>query len=470
MPEKAESFLAGAARLEITPDYPVHLGGAVGVYRPARYIADPLYAHALILQLGERKLCIVSLDLVIITRDCADRIRLAAVERFGFDYDAVMVHAIQTHTAPGLGRFMVDKDFTGFPEDKHWIQGGEPRYDEMVISRAIEAIAEAARQVQPVTAGVGSGIEGRYAFNRRAINRDGSISMPWKQWAGGPTGPTWIRYIEGPIDPEVGVLFLRGNNLQPVATLLSYTCHPVHVFPKLAVSADWPGAWEEAMCASYGSGIHMVLNGCCGNINPWPPFDPDYVEDHQAMGQALASMSRKIIDTLEDVPPTHLDWKTIHLKIPFRPVPQDSLNDIQAILDAQEGPRWANAEETQVDDDWMTAASIYSAWLQAKREGVFDYEIQVFRIGDVVFVGLPGEPFVEGQLRIKLASPAIQTYVVHMINQYVGYIPIEEAIARGGHEGHVRYWSKLVPEALEMIVDAAIGLVNDLFATVPAGR
>lgn len=61
-----------------------------------------------------------------------------------------------------------------------------------------------------------------------------------------------------------------------------------------------------------------------------------------------------------------------------------------------------------------------------------EYEIQVFRIGDTAFVSLPGEPFVEGQTRIKLASPARSTYVVHCTTQYVAYIPTAEAYPRGG--------------------------------------
>ena len=38
-----------------------------------------------------------------------------------------------------------------------------------------------------------------------------------------------------------------------------------------------------------------------------------------------------------------------------------------------------------------------------------DYEIQVFRVGNAAFVSLPGEPFVEGQLAIKIASPTFPT-------------------------------------------------------------
>jgi len=47
-----------------------------------------------------------------------------------------------------------------------------------------------------------------------------------------------MRYLEGPIDPEVGVVCFRDGSLNMRSLLVNYTCHPVHVFPKPVVSAD----------------------------------------------------------------------------------------------------------------------------------------------------------------------------------------------------------------------------------------
>ncbi|MHB9130313.1 MAG: hypothetical protein ACYDBB_04365 [Armatimonadota bacterium] len=463
-------LLAGAAEIDITPCAGVHLAGAISTYRPAKMVLDPLLTKALVLEADGRKLCIVSMDLCIVTCEYCDRIRQVAAERFGFDPEAVMVHATQTHTAPGLGHFMIDQDFTCIPGESKWIRGGEIEYSNLVVERTLEAIAQAHSQLQPVDIGVGSGVEARFTFNRRAVCRDGSIAMPWKGWQGGPCGPTNILYIEGPMDPEVGVLCLRSHELTPVAMLASYTAHPVHVFPKELISADWPGAWSDAIKARYGKCTPLVLNGPCGNINPWPPFDPDYVEDHQRAGHELAKMTQHVIETMDFSSDAVLDWRVKHLKIPFREFTPEQVAELQAYFAQYPEPRWANEARTEVEEEWMVNASIYSVYLQQQREGLFDYEIQVFRIGDAVFVGLPGEPFVESALRIKLNSPAKSTYVVHMINQYIGYIPIKEAVTRGGHEGHIRYWSKLVPEALDTIVDAAREMVAELFETAAVAQ
>ena len=84
---------------------------------------------------------------------------------------------------------------------------------------------------------------------------------------------------------------------------------------------------------------------------------------------------------------------------------------------------------------------------------------------DEVVAALPGEPFAEGQLDIKLRSPAPLTIVGHMANKYVGYIPTAPACAAGGLEAHPMhvYWSKLEPTALQKIADKSVELLNELY-------
>ncbi len=463
--EATEKLRAGAAQVDITPQLGTHLAGAVGLHRPAERIIEPTCARALVFDSGGKKPCILTLDVTIITEPYTARIRKGAGE-LGFEPDAVMVHATQTHSAPPLGYFMLDEDFPPVADGYEWIRGGEKSYSDFAADRAIQAIAQADAALQPVQIGTASGIEGRMAHNRRAVRDDGTVGMPGPNVWDEPLGPTWIRYLEGPIDPELGVMCLRSDDLRTVAMLLHYTCHPVHVFPRPIVSPDWPGAWADEMQEVHGEQcVPLVLNGACGNINPWPPFDPDYVEDHRRMGQVLAETAGPVVESLQFSDEATLDWRVRHLKIPIREVPADELAWAQDILGDNPEPVWKDEKRTVVDSDWMTAASILSVHLQREREGELDYEIQALRIGDSAIVGLPGEPFVEGQLRIKMASPARLTYVAHCTTQYVGYIPTSDALTRGGHEVNTSYWAKLVPEALDMVVKATAEVLDDLFAT-----
>ncbi len=459
----------GAAQVDITPQTGVHLSGDISRHRPARLVWDPLYARAIVLGSGDRTVCILTLDVTIVTEDYTQRIRQAASEATGLQPDAIMVHAVQNHSAPSLGVFMVDPEFQGIPPEHEWIKGSEKGYSAWAADRAVEAIVKAHESLQPAQVGMGSGIEGRMAFNRRAVMRDGKVCMPGNAWPE-PLGPTHIRYIEGPIDPELGVVCLRGDSLEMPAVVASYTCHPVHVFPRPIVSGDWPGALSEELAnACAGDPVVLVVNGACGNINPWPPFDPDYVEDHRTMGRTLAQMASKVIKALEFSDEAPVDFAVRRLPIPLRELTSDDLQWARGLLDANPQPLWTDDSCTAVDSDWMVAASIWSVHLMRRRSETLDYEVQVIRIGDCAIVGLPGEPFVECGLQIKIASPTYPTYIAHCTTQYVGYIPTPDSLQRGGHEVSTRYWAKLAPEAFDMIVDGATGLLNEVFAGPDAG-
>ena len=105
-------------------------------------------------------------------------------------------------------------------------------------------------------------------------------------------------------------------------------------------------------------------------------------------------------------------------------------------------------------------------WLAGtQRDAEFPYEIQAFRIGDLGVIGLPGEPFVEGQLALKTNSAAPFLFPAHLTTHYVGYLPTRAAYARGGHEANedVTYWAKLAPGCLETVVERARTLVQELF-------
>ncbi len=455
---------AGAARIDISPPLGTHLAGDVGGYRPAEGQLDSLYASALVFESEGRRLAFLSLDVTIITQEWTDFIRAGAAG-LGFEPEAVMVHATQTHSAPPMGRFMLDEDWPWPVGEAEWLWGGEAAYSQGAAEKAVEALQKAFEAMEPVELAFGSAIEGRYAHNRRAITRDGGITMPWKSWAGGARGPVWIRYIEGPMDPEVGVMAVRNGRGELAAALLHYTCHPVHIYPKQLISADWPGAWGAAFRTRCGADcVPLVANGACGNLNPWPPFDPDYVEDHLKMGEVLAERAEAALEEALYSSEGPLDWRVARLALPLREVTKAQLAWAEGILCEHPEPEWADEGHMRTTSDWIAAASLYSVFLQYQRCATLDYEIQVLRIGNLALVGLPGEPFVEGQLAIKLASPTWPTWIAHCTTQYVGYVPTAEALRRGGHEATTRYWAKLQPDALLQIVAQTSALLEGLFS------
>lgn len=458
----------GTAMVDITPRAGTHLAGSgAGEHRPAESVLDPLHAKAVVLEAEERKLCFLALDVTIVTEEYTAQVREAASEQFGLEPEAVMVHATQTHTAPSLGYLMLDPDFPALPAEYEYVRGAERSWCDFAATRAIQAIGEASCTLQPVQVGVGSGLCDGLAFNRRGVRRDGTVCMPWPVGRKAqPLGPTQLRYMEGPTDPEVGMMCLRREDMQVAAMLLHFTCHPVNVFAARSpvVSADWPGSWAAGMQAECGAGcVPLVLNGCCGNINPWDPFDPDFVPDHRRMGAALAEMTRKVMCTLEFTDEVSLDRRVRRVPLPLKTVEPEALAEAEKMLSDHPQPKFLEDEPGRVDPAWFRAASVMSIEYMRRRSTDLPYEIQAFRVGDTAFVGLPGEPFVEGQLAIKIGSPTYPTYVAHCTSQYVGYLPTRDAHQRGGHEVNTCYWAKLVPEALDIVTKNAIEMLEEMF-------
>ena len=73
---------------------------------------------------------------------------------------------------------------------------------------------------------------------------------------------------------------------------------------------------------------------------------------------------------------------------------------------------------------------------------------------------IPAEYFTEHGLRIKMESPVEKTFVISLANGWVGYVPTVQAFSRPcGHETTNALWSKLVPEAGDLLADTALELV-----------
>jgi len=450
---------AGAAQVDITPERGIQLAGDIGRYRPVEFILDPIYAKALILESNGCKLCFLSCDLACIATEWVNKIRRLASERFGLKPEAIMIHAVQNHAAPSIGHIMVSNECKLIPPELPWLRGGDDRYNSFALERILEAIRLANENLEPAWIGVASGIEGRVAFNRRFVMRNGRVQTHPR--AGDPN----ILYAEGPIDPELGVVCIVAENARVLAMLLYYTCHPTHGYPNRYVTADWPGVWSNGVKGIFGEKCTpLVFNGCCGNIHHMNHLDPSYVDDQNRMGRLLTETTVNIVKRIDNYRnDVVLDFRTTHIKIPLREISSDELEKARQLLDKHPEPLWIDDARTRVDWDWMYAVSLLDLYEQRQHDPEFDYEIQVLRVGNIAFVSLMGEPFVEGQLAIKLQSPTYPTYVVHNCNGSAGYIPTKHAFQRGGYETRTSNWSNLAPEALDIIVNESVELLREVF-------
>lgn len=449
----------GAAKVDISPELGIQIAGDIGRRRPCTGVKEPIYARALVLEQDGRRYCILSLDVLAIDNPWADEIRRRAQAAYGLPPEAVMIHITQNHAAPSIGNHFCRDECNLFPAEHQWLRGGDARYNEPAVRGTVEAIGEAIGRLEPVRVSAGRAVDGRVAFNRRFVMRDGTaVCHP-------PSCSPKILHVEGPTDPEVGVVTFTAGDGHVISALLHHTCHPCHGFGGNEVIGGWPGAWCEEMEAHFGpTCTPLVINGCCGNVHHANHLHPSQKDDHREMGRLLAESSRRALGSMTEVGPEPFAWTRRVIPIPRRRIPDELLAQAKKMLQEHPEPLWKDAQHIRVEWDWVYAVGIIDIADERRTHPDYPYEIQALRIGDLAVLALMGEPFVEAQLRIKLESPFPFTVVAHMCNGYLGYVPTKRAFARGGYETRTGRGSRLEPEALEMVEEAALDILKGLWS------
>lgn len=233
---------AGVARLDITPDAPLAL---MGYLEPENRISegvhDHLYARAIALGAGTKRLVFVSCDLASLMFG-SYFLRLIT-DRWHLQPDEIFLCATHTHSAPQL---TLNADY---PHPNNL------PYTRTLERRLVEVIGRALRDMAPVRLSVGRGRSQVGVSRRKPV--EGRVEM-----APNPAGPA---------DDEVLVLRLsRRPGEPPRAILFDYASHARSLRgANRLVSGDIFGIAEQRIEQS-GSGetVAAAFAGASGDIDP----------------------------------------------------------------------------------------------------------------------------------------------------------------------------------------------------------
>ncbi|QDT27626.1 hypothetical protein [Gimesia panareensis] len=400
---------AGVAKVDITPDEVKDLE-VVGHRRKVTGVRDPLRAGVLILDDGQTKAAIITLDLIGAYEEIVKLSRQEIEKATGIPAANIMVTASHNHSGPG------------FKADSDW--------GKTLIQKLTATAKQAASTMSPVTVGYGED-EISFGINRRKVINGRAV----------------VRLNEdGPNDPRVKVLrFDDGKSLTPKAVLMHAVCHPCFFtwgdkgsmpyptgYPKM--SADFPGEAQTFVEMCYGNKTSsMFLQGCAGDIRPNLPGYPYRCADEADIQWAGRDLGSAVVRTLA------------------RNVTREQL---------VKRPKFYQIRVAN------TVVSLPG------KEGRIDAELQALKIGPYLLLTMPGEPMVEYGLKLErdIADRAIPI-IVGYANGYIGYIATEDAYQVGGYEPNR---SKLTAEAeaiilteLSMLADRVIGDVFESFSKHP---
>lgn len=416
---------AGFAQVEISPPPGTHKIGWLRVVVGARTL-DPLFARVALLESDRTRLAFLQLDTLSVPWKLVRDLRAAIERACGFPGANVMVSATHNHAGPAVANV------------------GDVRRDERYVAwlteRVVAAFEAALAAREEAEIGFGRSLNWNVAYNRRVVMRGGTTCTH-----GRFSDPDALCY-EGPIDPEVIVAVLRSRQGRLLGTLVNFACHPANHGDDDVYSAGFPGVLAHELAAR-GSAVNLFLNGACGNLctsNPATGLD-------LTMEEAGGRLAASALEALDGVEVFHADpilrASRTTVLLPYRAVTE------------------AEVRGTATGAQRFIDTAIYDRHIpgvvkKIRGRAGHPAEIQVLRVGGHAFVSLPAEVFVELGLRIKDAAYPVRAVVVSLANGMVGYVPTEEAFARGGYETTFMATSKLAPGAGPLLVEAATALIR----------
>lgn len=434
---------AGAATANITPQLGCSLAGGM-TDRIGTEVHDELHVGCLVLDNGNARLAIATVDSCAVPRSILDRSKELIQSHTGIPPSHVLISATHTHSAPPAGHL-----FQSVPD---------PKYTEWLTVKIADAVRLAVNRLEPARIGWATGREDRLVFNRRYYMKPGAIPPdPFGRTTdqvqmNPPVGSPDIVRAAGPTDPEVGVLAVEALDGRPLAVLGNYALHYVGGTGGGHISADYFAAWARAMGRLAGRRFVAILsNGCSGNINgvnflgprvQHPPY-----QQMERYADLLAVECYRV-------------WRTI--------VFQDTVELGASIEEIELGVRLPEAADLAQARQTLAAAGpgpyqdrshIYARETVLLAEGyprTAPTWIQALRIGSLGIATYPGEAFVEMGLEAKAKSPFRPTMLIELANDYRGYLPTVEAHEQGGYETWRAKSSYLEKEAAPKLVACAL--------------
>ena len=422
---------AGTGTQIITPPVGTSLAGYFHD-RVSTKVHDDLLAKALVLDDGKTKAAFVVCDLCRVLRRETDRARELISAATGMPMGNIWVSATHTHTGPET------HPNKHVPINQEWIG----RLPQMIADSVIQANGN----LRPATLRLGEEYEDRIAFNRRFRMKDGTVKFNPGKLNPDIIGP------DGPIDPQVNVLRVDGEDGQPMAIVANYAMHP-DVMGGCEVSADFPGETSRIVTSLYESNPMVTyMQGACGNINQRDISDPRNQNGPEEVAHLSRILAGKVLAASETSVP--ISGEPLGVAVRILDIPYHPLTD-ELRAKAVETRKLPNAGDFELSQ----ADRIENYELDGKMAAV---EVQAIRVGDTAFVGVPGEYFVEYGLSIKEWSPFEQTFVGELANDSFGYIPTLDAFHPGTYETMPILSATLEPSAGVRIANAAGQLLRDL--------
>ncbi len=355
----ADEFVrAGFAEADVTPeikeDQPVWLAG-YGVGRRATGVHDPIMARCVLLEDDEKKLALVSVDLVGLQYPEVKKIREQLKQ---FDY--VLVSSTHNHEGP---------DVIGIWGKTHFHRGVNEDYLELVVDRVVALVNAAEKTLTRVTAHYGTAEdESLLNDSRQPIVLDGVLRA--------------IRFD----DAESG---------KPAGVIVQWSCHPEALGSRNSLlTADFPFATVAALKKRYQCPVEY-FSGAVGGLMAPPRgrikddegniLKSGDFEFARRYGEEVAKLAEKALDSAE---PMKLTPFAVSARPMYAPVENAYYLTARTVgVLKREAFQWTGDPHKRGEPLKLTDIATKTMSIET--------EVAYLRLGDLHVAAIPGEIYPE---------------------------------------------------------------------------
>jgi hypothetical protein len=395
---------------DVTPPLGHPLCG--GWIEPVKGVDDPLRAIGIILLGMGRPVVLCAVDWCGLRNEANKMWREALAKATHTVPENVAVHCVHPHNAP-----FADTEAERIIEA---VKEGAPSLDLKYFDKAVQQTADAAKTSLEKTAafthiGIGLAKVEEVASNRRILGDDGKVkAMRYSA----TKDPKMREEPEGLIDPWLKTLSFW-NDDQPLAALQYYATHPMSYYGDGRVSSDFCGLARQKRQDDDEKVRQIYFTGCAGNITAGKYNDGAH-ENRPVLRDRICTAMQSAWKATERHAVKNWEWRVEPVKLPPRSELSFGEEESRQVL-----------EDTKQSKAKRNNAAFQLAWLKRIDRPI---ELTCLDFGKALVLHLPGEPFVEYQLKAQELKRDAFVCVAGYGDGGPGYIPTATAYPEGGYE------------------------------------
>jgi neutral ceramidase len=393
-------MFAGVYTNDITPKDSVDLNGYILRFGKSQGIHDRLTANFLYVESNLKKILLISLDLLTISMETADKLRNEISIQLQMEKEAIIIAAIHTHSAIGrpylrnVGRESEEwqKDF-----EEKIIEGSKLAQNKKIVCDLYSYEAYSA-----------------VGINRRNPSRG--------------------------IDPNAPFMVIK-HEQKILAWIINYNCHAVSLREdNLYISADYVHYLREYLYNKLNCCFPILFfNGGSGDIDP---KQRGSFGEAQFTGEKLADELLITYRVYEGKQlSTDIECFRSNMIIPYAWQPsveeaKDNLAEYRRKYDCS-----VTREEKKINGAFLEWANEVLKKAQQNTLPIsIDITISSIRIGEALFIAVPLEIFSSLSIKLRKIFGNYSLFIIGYGNGYAGYLADKAAHFQGGYE--IEDWHK----------------------------